>query len=237
MIEVKNLSFKYDKEDVLKNLSFSINDKESVGIIGANGTGKTTLLKLFVGLNNTYQGDIIIDGIKLDKTNTIDIKRKCGYLFQDSDNQLFMNKVYDDVAFGPTNLDNHNVDNTVNKVLNDLNINHLKDRNIHTLSGGEKKLVSIAGIMALNPEYIFMDEPSIALDPKNRRNIINIINSLNCTKVITSHDLDLIYDTCSKIILMNNGRIIKIGSKDEILKDKKLLEDNDLELPLSFKYN
>ena len=109
----------------------------------------------------------------------------------------------------------------------------MRDRTIYTLSGGEKKLTAIAGILSMRPDIILMDEPTIALDPKNRRNLINILNSIAALKVIASHDLDMILDTCERTILMYNGRIIKDGRTEEILRDKVLLEDNGLELPLS----
>ena len=114
-----------------------------------------------------------------------------------------------------------------------VNIETLKDRMVYQLSGGQKKLVSLAAILSIEPEIILFDEPSAALDPKNRKNLINILNSIKGIKVIASHDLDLIFDTCDRTILISNGKIIKDGNTENILSDKKLLEENGLELPLS----
>ena len=122
----------------------------------------------------------------------------------------------------------------VAKAMKMVNIENLKDRMIYQLSGGQKKLVSLATILSIEPEIILFDEPSVALDPKNRRNLINILNSIKGIKIIASHDLDMILDTCNRAILISKGKIIKDGNTENILSDKNLLEENGLELPLSF---
>jgi len=138
------------------------------------------------------------------------------------------------VAFGPRNygLSESEVRARTDRALAETGITHIKDRPIMRLSGGEKKLASIATILSMEPEILLLDEPSIALDPKNRRNIINILNRLQATKIIASHDLDMIMDTCSRTVLMADGKIIADGPTDKILRDKALLEENSLELPL-----
>lgn len=234
-IKLKNVSFRYDKDSiVLDNINFGVNEGESVGLIGANGVGKSTLLKLLVGLNEGYTGEITVDGVDVQRKNYASIREKIGYVFQDSDSQLFMPTVYEDIAFAPRNygLGNDEVEKRVESALNQVNIQHLKDKQIYKLSGGEKKIVSIATILSMLPEIILMDEPSIALDPKNRRNLINILNGLNQVKIIASHDLDMIMDTCKRTILLSEGRIAADGATKDILTDKGLLENNGLELPL-----
>lgn len=238
-IKIENLSFKYKnshvKENVIDDINIFAEGNESIGIIGANGVGKSTLLKLLVGLNLDYEGNIAINEIEVNKNNLSKVRKDVGYVFQDSESQLFMSTVYEDVSFAPRNYgySKSEVDERTIEALEKVKIESLRDRTIYTLSGGEKKLTAIAGILSMRPNIILMDEPTIALDPKNRRNLINILNSIESLKVIASHDLDMILDTCERTILMNNGRIIKDGRTEEILRDKVLLEDNGLELPLS----
>lgn len=235
-IDVENVSFAYEKQNpVLKNISFTAEEKDSIGLIGANGVGKSTLLKLLVGLNLNYEGSIRIGDIPLEKNTLGKIREKAGYVFQDSDSQLFMSKVYEDVAFAPRNygLKDDEVEKRVAEALEMVHISHLKDKHTYKLSGGEKKLVSIAAILSMMPDIILMDEPSAALDPKNRRNLIHILNEFGQLKIIASHDLDFIWDTCDRTILMADGEIICDNDTKEILSDEKLLEENGLELPLS----
>ncbi|MGN0394766.1 MAG: energy-coupling factor ABC transporter ATP-binding protein [Coprococcus sp.] len=234
-IDFNNVSFGYEVEKpVLKNITFSAHEKDSIGIIGANGAGKSTLLKLLVGLNLNYKGSIRIEEIPIEKRTLPKIRERIGYVFQDSDSQLFMPSVYEDVAFAPRNygLPEGEVDKRVTDALSSVHILHLKDKPTYKLSGGEKKLVSIATILSMTPDIILMDEPSIALDPKNRRNLIHILNQFDHLKIIASHDLDMILDTCNRTILLSEGRIVADGKTKDILSDKVLLEKNGLELPL-----
>ncbi len=236
MIEIKNVSFSYsNKIQVIHNISFKIDKNESVGIIGANGAGKSTILKLLVGLELGYDGKIAIENIEVEKRKINEIRKKIGYVFQDSDSQLFMPTVYEDVAFAPKNygLSEDEVKRRTLEALKRIGIEELKDRSIYSLSGGQKKLASIATVLSMQPEILIFDEPTVALDPRNRRKFIDTINSLNnITKIVTSHDLDLIYDTCNRTILISNGKIIKDGKTKDILSNKELLENNELELPL-----
>lgn len=235
-INVENVSFSYEKEHpILKNISFTAHENDSIGLIGANGVGKSTLLKILVGLNLGYEGTIRVEEIPLEKATLAKIREKMGYVFQDSDSQLFMSNVYQDVAFAPRNygLPEEEVDRRVMDALERVHIKYLKDKPIYKLSGGEKKMASIATILSMTPDIILMDEPSAALDPKNRRNLINILNEFEHLKLITSHDLDFIWDTCERTILMAHGEIIADGPTRDILSDEKLLAENGLELPLS----
>lgn len=234
-IEIANMTYAYMKGvTVLDSISLSIAEHESVGLVGANGAGKSTLLKILVGLNPGFAGSVKIDGLPVEKSTLPKIRQKMGYVFQDADSQLFMTTVSEDVAFGPRNygLSESEVAERTDAALQMTGITHIKDRPIMRLSGGEKKLAQIATILSMEPEILLLDEPSIALDPKNRRNIINILNRIQATKIIASHDLDMIMDTCSRTVLMAGGRIVADGPTGEILRDKKLLEENSLELPL-----
>lgn len=234
-INFEHVNYSYEKSvPILRDVTFSAHEHESIGLIGANGVGKSTLLKLLVGLNLGYEGTISVEGMKVEKQILPKIRERIGYVFQDSDSQLFMSTAYEDIAFGPRNygLSEPEVQERVEQALSMIHIEHLKNKQIYKMSGGEKKMVSIATILAMTPDIILMDEPSIALDPRNRRYLIQILNQFHHLKIIASHDLDMILDTCSRVILMAGGTIIRDGKAEEILSDKELLEANGLELPL-----
>ena len=233
MISFENVSFSYENgTTVLNNVSFEIADGESVGLIGANGAGKSTLMKLLLGLL-PFEGNIFVDGMRVEKKNLLQIRKKIGFVLQDSDNQMFMPTVFEDMMFGPRNygMSREEAEKRVDAVLTRLGLNDLKYRYNHKISGGEKRMAAIATVLAMEPEIIVMDEPSIALDPVNRRAVINTVNSLPMTKIIVSHDLDMILDTCRRVILLSRGRIAADGIAEEILRDKVLLEANRMELP------
>ena len=233
MIVFENVSFSYDDQtSVVDNLSFSIGKGETVGLIGANGAGKSTIMKLLLGLLRG-QGRILVDGLPVGKDTLPRIRQKLGYVLQDSDNQMFMPTVYEDMIFGPRNygLSKEEADRRVDGVLARLGLESLKHRSNHKISGGEKRMAAIATILAMEPEAILMDEPSTALDPVNRRTVIRTINALPQTKLIASHDLDMILDTCSRVLLLSHGRLVADGDAEAILRDKDLLEANRMELP------
>ena len=233
MLKFRNVSFSYEPgTPVLDNLSFHIRKGETVGLIGANGAGKSTIMKLMLGLLPA-QGEILVDGMPVTKQNLSVIRQKIGFVLQDSDNQMFMPTVYEDMIFGPRNygLSREEADARVDRVLRELGLENLKHRYNHKISGGEKRMAAIATILAMEPEMIVMDEPSTALDPVNRRRVISTINSRKETKLIASHDLDMILDTCQRVILLNHGRIVADGEAETILRDQALLEANRMELP------
>ena len=233
MIEFQNVSFSYDGErPVVENLSFTIENGESVGLIGANGAGKSTIMKLLLSLLSG-KGQILVDGLTMNKQNLAAIRQKIGFVLQDSDNQMFMPTVYEDMIFGPRNygLSKEETERRVDAVLNRLGLAELKHRYNHKISGGEKRMAAIATILTMEPETILMDEPSTALDPVNRRTVINTINTLPQTKLIASHDLDMILDTCQRVILLSHGKIAADGPAERILRDQALLEANRMELP------
>ncbi|MCM1496978.1 MAG: energy-coupling factor ABC transporter ATP-binding protein [Clostridium sp.] len=234
-IECKKVSFSYQRDRrVLCDICLSVKQGESIGLIGANGVGKSTFLKLLVGLLDGYEGEIYVDGQSVNRKNLSEIRQKVGYVFQDSDSQLFMSTVYEDVAFGPRNYgcSEEETEQRVIEALQKVNIEHLRDRQIYRMSGGEKKLAAIATILSMEPQVILLDEPSIALDPRNRRNLIEILRGMPETQIIASHDLDMVLDTCERTVLLAEGRIIRQGETRALLSDKELLEMYGLELPL-----
>lgn len=242
LLEIENLSFTYGslqgrfRNNVLSNLNLHIEDEESVGLIGENGAGKSTLLKLLTGLLDMQEGRVRVSGLDMKKENLKKIRAKIGYVFQDSDSQLFMSTVYEDVAFAPRNYgkSEEEIQETAMSALRQVHMEDKKDRQIYRLSGGEKKLAAIATVLSVGAKLMLLDEPSVALDPKNRRNLIHVLNGLPGAKIIASHDLDFVYDTCERVILLSDGKIAADGHAKEILTDKELLEGHGLELPLSF---
>ena len=230
-IYVNDVSFAYDNSRrVLENISLHVGEHESVGVIGANGAGKSTLLKLLVGLCMPATGEIRIEEVPVRKDTLSIIREKIGYVFQDSDSQLFMSTVREDVAFAPVNygLPEDEVARRVDNALAMVNATHLADRPVYKLSGGEKKLVSIATILSMTPDIILMDEPTIALDPRNRRNLISVLNSFEHLKIIASHDLDFVRQVCSRVIFVSDGRIIYDGNPQDILDNEEYLVQNGL---------
>ena len=234
MIQFQHVSFSYDGEHkVVDDLSFTIGKGEAVGLIGANGAGKSTMMSLMLGLLKG-SGEILVDGLPVNKQNLPQIRQKIGFVLQNSDNQMFMPTVYEDMIFGPLNygLSREEAERRVDKVLDMLGLLDLKHRYNHKISGGEKRMAAIATILAMEPEMILMDEPSTALDPVNRRTVINTINRLPQTKLIASHDLDMILDTCQRVLLISRGKVVADGSAESLLLDRALLEANQMELPL-----
>ena len=240
LLTINHLDFSYEKgEQILYDICFRASSGESIGLIGANGIGKSTFLKLLVGLYTDYKGELKVAGHDVTRENINHIREHIGYVFQDSDSQLFLSTVEEDVAFGPQNygLSRDEVERRVEDALSKVHIESLRKKQNYKLSGGEKKLVSIATILSMKPDIILMDEPSVALDPRNRRNLIGILNELKCLKIVASHDLDFIYDTCERTVLMHDGSIAADGPTRDILKNAELLEKHGLELPLRFQGN
>lgn len=235
-LEIRNLKFSYDDgKAAVNNISFTINSGESVGIIGANGAGKSTLLMLLLGIFFPDKGEILVDDVPVTKKTLEVIRKTLGMVFQDPDDQLFMTTVYDDVAFGPRNykLSEIEVKERVEKALELVGILHLKDRAPFKLSGGEKRAAAIASVLSMQPEVLIMDEPTAALDPKARRRVIALLKSFQHTKIITSHDLDMVLETCERVIVMKEGKIVADEKTKDILCNIELLDSCGLELPLT----
>ncbi len=240
ILDFSNVSFRYpDGTEALRNVSFRITHGESVGVIGANGAGKSTLLMHLNGWLLPTSGTVTIGDLILTRKTSQEIRReirrKVGIVFQNPDDQLFMPTVFDDVAFGPLNLgmDEHTVLQRVHDALSLVNSLDLRDKPPHHLSSGQKSAVAIASVMAMSPDILAMDEPAANLDPKSRRLVINLLRSFSHSRLIASHDLDLILDVCGRCIVIREGQVAADGPAREVLSDRALLEENSLELPLS----
>jgi len=235
IVAVNDLSYSYpDGTAAIRGISFHITHGESVAIVGANGAGKSTLLMHLNGYLTPNQGTVMVGEFPLTKKTLPMVRRSVGMVFQDPDDQLFMPTVFDDVAFGPLNLGLPvaEVKERVFEALQKVDALHLQDRPPYRLSGGEKRAVAIATVLAMSPDVLVMDEPSTGLDPKARRQLIEQLSGFNHTKIIATHDLDLVLDLCRRTIVIHAGQVMADGLTGEIFNDRELLERCYLERPL-----
>lgn len=235
IVEAKNLEFTYpDSTHALLGISFKIRHGESVAIVGANGAGKSTLLLHLNGYLTPTAGQVRIGDFPLTRETVQEVRRTVGMVFQDPDDQLFMSTVYDDVAFGPLNLGlpMDEVHERVEIALQTVGLLDIKDRPPHRLSSGQKRRVAIATVLSMSPDILVMDEPSAGLDPRARRKLIELLKTFKHSKIIATHDLDLVLDICERTIIINEGKIEADGPTAEIFQDEELLTDCHLEKPL-----
>jgi len=235
LVEASDLHFNYpDGTPALQGISFRITHGESVAVVGANGAGKTTLLLHLNGYLVARRGTLRIGDYPVTKQTLRLVRRTVGTVFQDPDDQLFMPTVFDDVAFGPLNLGlpPEVVRERVEQALAVVGAGHLKDRPPYKLSGGEKRAVSIATVLSMSPDILVMDEPSSNLDPRSRRLLIELLRTFRHTKIIATHDLDLVLDVCERCIVLAGGRVVADGPTAAIMNDEKLLAESHLEKPL-----
>jgi cobalt/nickel transport system ATP-binding protein len=236
IVEVKNLQHIYpDGTPAIRDVSFRITHGESVAIVGANGAGKSTLLQHLNGSLEATSGHIRIGDTPLSKGTLPDIRRTVGMVFQNPDDQLFMPTVFEDVAFGPLNLgfSGAEVELRVTDVLERVGIGHLRTKPPYHLSGGEKKRVAIATVLAMSPDILVMDEPTSGLDPFARRQLMALLQDFKHTKIFTSHDLDMVLDLCQRTIVLHEGTIMADGPTSEIFQKETLLAACRLEKPFS----
>ncbi len=235
LVEVKDLVYAYpDGTRVLNGVSFRLTHGETVALVGANGAGKSTLLLQLNGCLMPQSGTVRIGDFPLNKGTLPYIRRTVGLVFQDPDDQLFMPQVYDDVAFGPLNLGlpPEEVEQRVMEALATVGAAHLKERPPYRLSGGEKRAVAIAAVLSMSPNILVMDEPTSYLDPRTRRQLIELLKTFRHTLIIATHDLDLVADLCARTIVLKEGRVMADGPTFEILQNQELLDACSLEKPL-----
>ncbi|NTW11096.1 MAG: energy-coupling factor ABC transporter ATP-binding protein [Chlorobiaceae bacterium] len=235
MITIDQLGFTYpDGTRAISNISLTFEAGSSTGIVGANGAGKSTLVNHLNGYYLPMEGKISIDGMQYCRDKLDHVRRDVGLLFQNPDDQLFMARLYDDIAFGPENLgmEDGEIKTLVEETLIELDLWELREKPPSHLSQGQKRFAAFAAVLVMDPKVIVMDEPTSDLDPRNRRKLINLVNSLAKTRITVSHDLDFIWDTCERVCIMKDGRIAADGPARDILSQRELLEKNSLELPL-----
>jgi cobalt/nickel transport system ATP-binding protein len=236
-IVAEQLSYSYPSGQLaLAGVNVRIHRAESVGLVGPNGAGKTTLFLCLSGVLPFAAGSIQVGGLDLGvPAQRRLVPQKLGILFQQSDDQLFNATVFDDVAFGPLNLGlgEGEVRRRVKEALCQVGLEGFEERVPFHLSGGEKRRVALAGILAMQPDVLLLDEPSMHLDPRGRRELIELVNRLANTKVIASHDLEFILATTRRAIIIDRGRIIADGPVRRLLADQTLMEAHGLEVPHS----
>jgi cobalt/nickel transport system ATP-binding protein len=235
IVEVKDLYHTYpDGTEAVRGISFRIHHGESVAVVGANGAGKSTLLLHLNGYLTPQRGTVRIGDFPLTKETVINIRKTVGMIFQNPDDQLFMPTVYDDVAFGPLNLGlpHDEVAQRVEDALVRADVAHLRDKPPYKLSGGEKRAVAIATVLSMSPNILVMDEPTANLDPKARRDLIGLLTGFSHTKIIATHDLDMVVDVCERTIVLHHGQIMADGKTTEIFQNTDLLAASHLEVPL-----
>lgn len=244
-IEVKNVTFDYENGDVLsrgvKEVNLTINEGEFVVFLGHNGSGKSTLAKLLNGFLTPKEGEIFVDGIDTrDESKIYDIRTRIGMVFQNPDNQMVASIVEDDLAFGPENLGvpREEIIRRVEYSLEAVNMTKYKTHTPFKLSGGQKQRIAIAAMLCMIPKVLILDEATAMLDPKGRKDILNILKKLNkddnMTIILITHYMDETIDA-DRIIVMNEGKIIANGAPKDIFADTKMLEDAKLDLPIATK--
>lgn len=240
MLEARNITFSYDDgTEALNNVNLKVDKGDIVALLGKNGAGKSTLFLHFNGILRPDKGEIIIDGEKLkyDKKSLIKFRQKVGLVFQNPDDQIFAPSVEEDVAFGPLNLKlpMEEVQKRVHEALERVGMVGFEKKAPHHLSGGQKKRVAIAGILAMKPEIMVFDEPTAGLDPKGASKIINLLKELNeqgITIIISTHDVDLVPQYANKVYVLHEGEIIGEGTAKDIFSNKELIDKANLELPI-----
>ncbi|MDD2585957.1 MAG: ATP-binding cassette domain-containing protein [Syntrophomonadaceae bacterium] len=246
-ITVEKLNYIYQpntpfEQTALRQISFTINDGEIIGIMGASGSGKSTLLQCLNGLLRPAGGKIILDGIDITKLSARElnqIRRRIALAFQYPEQQIFETRVYDEVAFGPRNLglDTGEVEKRVQKALIDtgLNYDYFKNKETASLSSGEKRRVSLAGVLALKAPYLLLDEPTAGLDFEGKEALINHLTDINCqyqtTIVLVSHDINQLVSTCSRIIILHEGQLYLEGYPGDLLRNYAALKACGIEVP------
>ena len=238
-ILIENLSYTYPAGiEALRDITLQINATERVALVGANGSGKSTLLQHLNGILLPQTGRIRVGKYQMEREFLREIRNFVGLVFQNPDDQLFMPTVWEDITFGPLNqgVEGKELERLCYQAMEavSLDIANYSERSANNLSGGEKKRVAIAGVLAMQPQVLVLDEPSAQLDPRSRRQLINLLDSFPLTQLIATHDLDLALELCDRTIVLSKGRIVKDSPTQVILGDREFLKEHHLELPLSY---
>ena len=230
-VEIVKLSYTYpDGQPGLAGINLTISCGESVALIGPNGAGKSTLLLHINGILRGNNSAVKVFGLPVEDKNIREIRKKVGMVFQDPEDQLFSLNVFEDVAFGPVNMgyQQEEVGRRVKQALQKVGMQGYEKRSSHHLSIGEKKRVAIATVLSLDPEILALDEPTSSLDPRGKWALIDFLKELKITKLVASHDLDLVKLLCNRTIILDGGKVVADGTTQEVLGDEKLLGDHGL---------
>ena len=236
-LEISNLTYEYpDGYKALNKISFDLEEGDSLGILGPNGAGKTTLILHLNGILGEMDGSIKLNNLEFVEDNLAEIRKTVGVVFQDPDDQLFMPTVLEDVMFGPKNFGFSEEASRKNaeEALIMVGMNDYQEKAPHHLSFGQKRKVAIASVLASKPQLLVLDEPSSNLDPSSRRELIDILLSLEISIVLVTHDLPMALEICPKSIVVNSGFITENGKTKDLLTNNKVMKENRLELPYGF---
>ena len=236
-LEISNLTYEYpDGYKALNEISFDLEEGDSLGLLGPNGAGKTTLILHLNGILGEMDGSIKLNNLEFVEDNLAEIRKTVGVVFQDPDDQLFMPTVLEDVMFGPKNFGFSEEASRENaeEALKMVGMNDYQEKAPHHLSFGQKRKVAIASVLASKPQLLVLDEPSSNLDPSSRRELIDILLSLEISIVLVTHDLPMALEICPKSIVVNSGLITENGKTKDLLTDNKVMKENRLELPYGF---
>lgn len=236
-IAAEGLDFAYpDGTVALAGIDLHIHPGERVALLGPNGAGKTTLILHMNGIHMPHAGTVHVSGIPVDAANLLEVRRRVGIVFQDPDDQLFMPTVREDVAFGPQNLGltGQDLDERIQSAMRAVGVDDLADRAPNHLSFGQKRRVAIAGVLAMRPEILILDEPTSNLDPASRRELTDILRGLDITQLIATHNLPYALELCPRSIVLDDRRIVADGATLELLTDERLMKEHRLELPPGF---
>ncbi len=237
VLEVRGLRYSYPQGQVaLQGVSFEAGEGERIGLVGPNGAGKTSLFLCLCGVLAPRADLVRVAGLEvLDPADRRKLPGEVGIVFQNPDDQLFNATVFDDVAFGPLNqgLSANDVRTRTAEALARVGLKGFEDRVPLHLSGGEKRRAALAGVLAMRPRVLLLDEPSIYLDPRGRRDLITLLDRLGGTQLIASHDLELVLQTCNRVLVLDSGRMVADGAARSVLSDAALMEEHGLEVPAS----
>lgn len=231
LFTANHLSYTYPNGmRALDDVSFSIERTDCVGLVGCNGAGKSTLLAMLCGLILPTFGSAEIDGIPLKKENLALIRNMIGMVFQNPDDQLFMPTIYEDVAFGLQNRGYRpeHIEQKVRHTLRHLDIEHLASRAPYQLSGGEKRSASIATVLAMDPHMVLFDEPTAFLDPRSKRNFIQILQCMTAARLVATHDSDLVSHACNRVLVLKDGKLLADDVPSHVFSDAELMEQAGL---------
>ncbi len=235
ILDVRDLAFTYpDGKTAISRISFTAGCGEAIALIGPNGAGKTTLFLCIAGVLKPSGGALSVAGLDpSDATQRRNLPAQVGLIFQNSDDQLFSASVEDDIAFGPLNLglSQSEARERVTDALLQVGLPGFENRVPHHLSGGEKRRVALAGVLAMRPRILLLDEPSMFLDPRGRRELIGWLNAFSGTRIVATHDLDMVLDTCRRVLVLDQGQLIADGPSEQILGDEPLMTRHGLEVP------
>ena len=237
VLDVRGLAYAYpDGHQALYGVDLHVHAGERVALLGPNGAGKTTLVHHLNGILMAGAGSVTVTGLKVDKRHLPEIRRRVGIVFQDPDDQLFMGTVRDDVAFGPANLGlrGAELDRRVTSALDQVGMGAYADRPPHHLSFGQRRRVAVATVLSMEPDVLVLDEPSSNLDPASRRELADVLRSLDVTVLMVTHDLSYALELCPRAVVLSDGQVVADRATYDVLTDDVLLHAHRLELPFGF---